>query len=56
MVLSAFGFQALGGLAGTIVGFVILSENPDLGAWRWMYATTIASTIDEKYRFIVMLS
>jgi MFS transporter, putative metabolite transport protein len=31
MVLSAFGFQALGGLAGTIVGFVILSENPTSG-------------------------
>src|SRR5262252_3154501 len=41
MVLSAFGFQALGGLAGTIVGFVILSENPALGAWRWMYASTL---------------
>ena len=31
MVLSAFGFQALGGLAGTIVGLVILSENPTSG-------------------------
>lgn len=41
MVLAAFGFQAVGGLAGTAVGFLILFENPDLGAWRWMYASTI---------------
>src|SRR3981081_3725477 len=41
MVLAAFGFQAVGGLAGTAIGFAILFENPDLGAWRWMYASTI---------------
>jgi putative MFS transporter len=41
MVLAAFGFQAVGGLAGTAIGFLILFENPDLGAWRWMYASTI---------------
>src|SRR5437763_6760401 len=38
MVLGAFGFQAIGGLAGTAIGFLILFENPDLTAWRWMYA------------------
>jgi MFS transporter, putative metabolite transport protein len=41
MVLSAFGFQAVGGLAGTAIGFLILFENPDIGAWRWMYASTL---------------
>src|SRR5262249_14018929 len=41
MVLAAFGFQAVGGLVGTAVGFLILFENPDLGAWRWMYASTL---------------
>src|SRR5262249_23869817 len=41
MVLGAFGFQAVGGLAGTAIGFLILFENPDIGAWRWMYASTI---------------
>lgn len=41
MVLSAFGFQAVGGLAGTAIGFLILYENPDISAWRWMYGSTI---------------
>ena len=41
MVLAAFGFQAVGGLAGTGIGLLILFENPDLGAWRWMYASTL---------------
>src|SRR5258706_3654823 len=41
MVLAAFGFQAVGGLAGTAIGFAILFENPELGAWRWVYASTI---------------
>jgi MFS transporter, putative metabolite transport protein len=41
MVLAAFGFQAVGGLAGTAIGFLILYENPEVGAWRWMYASTI---------------
>src|SRR5437764_7130302 len=33
MVLAAFGFQAVGGLAGTAIGLLILYENPDVGAW-----------------------
>jgi MFS family permease len=45
MVLAAFGFQAVGGLAGTAIGFLILYENPDIGAWRWMYATTIGPAV-----------
>ena len=28
-------------MAGTAIGFLILFENPDLGAWRWMYASTL---------------
>ncbi len=41
LVLGAFGFQALGALTGTAVGFLVLKNVPDLGAWRWMYATAI---------------
>ena len=41
LVLSAFGFQALGALTGTAVGYLVLMNIPDLGAWRWMYATAI---------------
>jgi putative MFS transporter len=41
LVLGAFGFQALGALIGTAVGYVILKNMPELGAWRWMYATAI---------------
>jgi MFS transporter, putative metabolite transport protein len=45
MVLAAFGFQAVGGLAGTAVGFLILFENPDIGAWRWIYASTLVLAV-----------
>jgi len=41
LVLGAFGFQAAGALAGTAVGYLTLYANPDLRAWRWMYATAI---------------
>jgi len=41
LVLAAFGFQALGALGGTAVGFLVLSSLSDLSAWRWMYATAI---------------
>jgi putative MFS transporter len=41
LVLAAFGFQALGALGGTVVGFLVLSNLPDLSAWRWMYATAV---------------
>jgi MFS family permease len=41
LVLAAFGFQALGALAGTGVGYAVLSYHPVLDAWRWMYATAI---------------
>ncbi len=41
LVLAAFGFQALGALGGTVIGFLVLSNLPDLNAWRWMYATAV---------------
>ena len=41
LVLGAFGFQAVGALAGMAIGLLILYANPELGAWRWMYATAI---------------
>jgi MFS family permease len=40
-VLGAFGFQAVGALVGTAVGFVTLDRHPVLPAWRWMYASAI---------------
>ena len=45
LVLSAFAFQAVGALFGTLVGFVVLHEYPEVGAWRWMYATAIVPAI-----------
>jgi MFS family permease len=41
LVLAAFGFQALGALTGTLIGYIILTNMPQIGAWRWMYATAI---------------
>ena len=41
LVLSAFGFQALGALAGTAIGFIILKHDVSAGDWRWMYACAI---------------
>ncbi|MFA7324207.1 MAG: MFS transporter [Candidatus Nanopelagicales bacterium] len=32
----AFSFQALGMVGGATIGFVILSINPEVSAWRWM--------------------
>jgi MFS family permease len=40
-VLGAFGFQALGALAGTGMGWLVLVLDPNLSAWRWMYATAL---------------
>jgi MFS transporter, putative metabolite transport protein len=41
LVLGAFAFQAVGALAGTAVGYLVLSTLPDLPAWRWMFASAI---------------
>ncbi len=45
LVLSAFGFQAVGALAGTIVGLIILKVDKSMLDWRWMYATAILPAI-----------
>src|SRR5271165_1111539 len=45
LVLGAFGFQAVGALAGTGVGYLVLSLDPTLDAWRWMYATALIPAI-----------
>jgi putative MFS transporter len=41
LVLGAFAFQAVGALAGTAVGYLVLSTLPELSAWRWMFASAI---------------
>jgi MFS transporter, putative metabolite transport protein len=41
LVLGAFAFQAVGALAGTAVGYLVLSTLPEIGAWRWMYASAL---------------
>jgi MFS family permease len=45
LVLGAFAFQAIGALAGTGVGCLVLILVPDLSAWRWMYATALIPAI-----------
>jgi len=45
LVLGAFGFQALGALAGTGIGYLILSNLPEIGAWRLMYATAVVPAL-----------
>lgn len=41
LVLSAFGFQAVGALSGTALGYIILKMHPEVDAWRFMYASAI---------------
>jgi MFS transporter, putative metabolite transport protein len=41
LILSAFGFQALGAMAGAALGYLALYENPDIGAWRFMYGAAV---------------
>lgn len=45
LVLSAFGFQAVGALFGTFVGYLILVNHPALDAWRYMYAAAIIPAV-----------
>src|SRR5919106_5291020 len=44
-VLGAFAFQAVGALAGTGIGALILVADPSLDAWRWMYAAAILPAV-----------
>jgi len=45
LVLSAFGFQAVGALAGTVLGYLILRERESVSDWRLMYAAAIIPAI-----------
>jgi MFS transporter, putative metabolite transport protein len=45
LVLGAFAFQAVGALGGTAVGYLVLSTLPEIGAWRWMYASAIIPAV-----------
>jgi MFS family permease len=45
LVLGAFAFQAIGAMSGIIVGAVVLVLDPDISAWRWMYATALVPAI-----------
>lgn len=41
MVLSAFAFQAVGAVAGTLVGVAILSTTDSLDSWRLMFGVVV---------------
>ncbi len=45
LVLGAFAFQAVGALAGTVLGYMILKGNESVSDWRLMYASAIVPTI-----------
>jgi MFS family permease len=45
LVLGAFGFQAVGALAGTILGYLILKADPMLSDWRLMYGMAIVPAV-----------
>jgi MFS transporter, putative metabolite transport protein len=45
LVLGAFAFQAIGAMCGIAVGALVLVLDPDLDAWRWMYATALAPAL-----------
>jgi len=45
LVLGAFAFQAVGAIAGTIIGYMILKFSEDLFDWRLMYATAIVPAV-----------
>ncbi len=41
LVLGAFAFQAIGAMSGIAIGALVLVLDPNLDAWRWMYATAL---------------
>jgi putative MFS transporter len=45
LVLGAFAFQAVGAMCGILIGAVVLILDPDLDAWRWMYATALIPAV-----------
>ncbi|MCZ4533922.1 MFS transporter [Gordonia terrae] len=44
-VLTAFGFQAVGALAGTLVGVIILGDRDELSDWRWMFGVAVVPSV-----------
>lgn len=44
-VLTAFGFQAVGALAGTLVGVIVLANRVELSDWRWMFGVVILPSV-----------
>lgn len=44
-VLAAFGFQAVGALAGTLVGVIILGNRDELSDWRWMFGVVVVPSV-----------
>jgi len=45
LVLGAFAFQAIGAICGAALAYGILSYDPQIGAWRWMFAAPIIPAI-----------
>jgi MFS family permease len=45
MLVSGFGFQALGALSGALVGYFVLKFHPELDAWRWMLGLAVIPAI-----------
>lgn len=45
MLVSGFGFQALGALAGAALGALILFIHPEISAWRWMLGIAVFPAI-----------
>ncbi len=45
LVLGAFGFQAVGAVTGTLIGFLILTYYPEIDAWRLMYASVVVPAL-----------
>ncbi|MDO8955152.1 MAG: MFS transporter [Gammaproteobacteria bacterium] len=45
MLVSGFGFQALGALSGAIIGAIILKVHPDINAWRIVLGVAVFPAI-----------
>ncbi len=45
LIMTAFAFQAVGAITATAVGFLILANLPEIGAWRWMYAVAVVPAL-----------
>ncbi len=45
MVLGAFSCQAVGALAGVLLGLIVLKVYPQVDAWRWMYLSLVIPAV-----------